>query len=127
MDRESQTHVVISHRNEESAFMLRLFFSLKGFQAEIQTSVDQALVSNSRPDSGTVLVCDASDQTLLRAARTTGQDFKNVVVIREQEQIPSGLIPTNARIIPASTIGKDLMAAVSDCSDHRTDAVPSRS
>lgn len=118
MDMKTQTNIVISHRNEESAFMLRLFFSLKGFQAVIQKSIDQALVSNSRPDSGTVLVCDASDQTLLRAAKTTGQKLQNVVVIRDQEQIPSGLVQTDARIIAASTIGQDLIAAVCDCSDH---------
>lgn len=115
----TQTQIVISHRNEESAFMLRLFFALKGFKAEIQKSIDQALSTNSHSPSGTVLVCDASDQTLLRAAKKTGsRGFGNVVVIRDEESASSSRPRTNARVVPSSTVGQDLIDAVSDCSDR---------
>lgn len=119
MDPDPQTHIVISHRNEEKAFMLRLFFALKGFKAEIQKSIDQALSSNSHSDPGTVLICDASDQTLLRASKKTGQKgLQNVVVMREGRD-PSSQAKTSARVIPETTVGQDLIDAVSDCSDRR--------
>lgn len=118
MDPDPQTHIVISHRNEEKAFMLRLFFALKGFKAEIQKSIDQALSFNSRSQPGTVLVCDASDQTLLRAAKKTGQkSLQKVVVMREGPE-PASQARTNARVIPATTVGQDLVDIVSDCSDR---------
>lgn len=119
MEKEPQTHIVISHRDEEKAFMLRLFFALKGFKAEIQKSIDHALFSSSHADSGTVVVCDASDQTLLRARKKTGGNaLQNVVVMREEGAAPSGAAQTEARVIPATTVGQDLLDVVSDCSER---------
>lgn len=117
MGQESQTRIVISHRNEESAFMLRLFFALKGFEAEIQKSIDLALFSDSNSGSGAVLVCDASDQTLVRAEKKTGErGLHNVVVIRDSEQVSSSCVRTSPRVISSSTIGTDLIGAIHDCS-----------
>lgn len=116
MGQESQTRIVISHRNEESAFMLRLFFALKGFEAEIQKSTDLALFSDSNSGTGAVLVCDASDQTLVRAEKKTGErGLHNVVVIRDNEQVSSSCVRTSPRVISSSTIGTDLIGAVLDC------------
>lgn len=113
MNQDPQKHIVISHRNEEKAFMLRLFFALKGFKAEIQKSIDQALFSNSTSGPETVLICDASDQTLLRASKHS-KSLQNVLVIREGGPNASDISETDARVIPASTAGQDLIDAVSD-------------
>lgn len=116
-------NVIISHPNADSAFLLRLFFVLHGFAAETASDPEDAVSRSSSTDCDAILLCDASDETLIRTVRKSGSDVvRKMVVVRDSEQPQPGAEIARLRTVRTSEITTALLDAVSELSGKKYDS-----